>query len=229
MEQQGEYLIQAPRETVWGALNDPEILGNCITGCQHVERVDDTHFNVKVKAKIGPVSAVFQAELALKDLDPPNGYAIDGSVKGGAAGFGKGSAQVRLTPESDGIETRLTYTVKANVGGKLAQIGSRLVDGAARKMADEFFAAFSQYLNEQAASDSGEESDKSETVAKVNDTDDSQASAGPAQDPEPAHPGAGQREATDAVKDKAQYEKQGSGTIWLIAFVVRALAVVLAL
>ena len=144
MQQNGEYLIPAPVETVWQALNDPEVLGACIPGCQSVTQVDDTHFDASVKAKVGPVSATFQAGLELTDLNPPNSYTIAGNVKGGAAGFGKGTAAVSLADADGG--TRLSYEVNANVGGKLAQVGSRLVDGAARKMADDFFSAFSEHL-----------------------------------------------------------------------------------
>ena len=149
MEQAGEYRIGASREQVWEALNDPDVLGACITGCQDVQKIDDTHFEVKVKAKVGPVNATFNAELALEDLNPPASYTISGNVKGGPAGFGKGGASVALA--EDGEDTVLTYEVKGSVGGKLAQVGSRLVDGAARKMADEFFAAFRAHLDPQAA------------------------------------------------------------------------------
>ena len=141
MQQTGEYEIAASLQAVWDALNDPDVLGACITGCQEVTRVDEQHFDVRVKAKVGPVSATFQASLELKDLDPPRSYVIEGGVKGGAAGFGKGTAAVQLTEAgtADAPSTRLSYTVDASVGGKLAQVGSRLVDGAARKMADEFY------------------------------------------------------------------------------------------
>jgi len=163
LEQTGEYRIAAPREQVWQALNDAQILGQCIAGCQQVEQLDEQHFDVKVKAKVGPVSAVFQAALELTELDPPHSYVIVGNVKGGAAGFAKGSARVELreedssvsadatadgapTASADAVSTVLSYAVNANVGGKLAQVGSRLVDGAARKMADDFFAAFTALL-----------------------------------------------------------------------------------
>jgi carbon monoxide dehydrogenase subunit G len=150
LEQSGEYEIGASRDQVWAALNDPDVLGACIAGCQNVDKIDAEHFDVSVKARIGPVSAKFQAALELKDLNPPASYVIEGSAKGGAAGFAKGSATVRLDELETG-GTLLRYGVKANVGGKLAQIGSRLVDGAARKMADDFFAEFSKRLDPQAA------------------------------------------------------------------------------
>ena len=160
MEQSGEIRVAASRAEVWSALNDPDVLGECITGCQNVNKIDDEHFDVTVKAKIGPVSATFQASLELKDLDPPSSYVIEGNAKGGAAGFAKGSASVTLTEEGD--ETVLRYGVKANVGGKLAQIGSRLVDGAARKMANDFFTQFCQRLDPAAAAVAVAEKDEVE-------------------------------------------------------------------
>lgn len=142
MDMSGEYHIAAPRETVWKALNDPEILRQCIPGCEEIEKVSDTEFTAKAKVKVGPVNARFTGRVLLSDLDPPNGYTITGEGQGGAAGFGKGGARVALTEQGPGF-TLLTYTAEAQVGGKLAQIGSRLVQGTARKMADDFFAKFS--------------------------------------------------------------------------------------
>ncbi len=165
MQQSGEYRISASRDSVWQALNDPDLLGECIAGCQHVKKIDDEHFDVAVKAKIGPVSATFQAQLELADLKPPESYVIKGNAKGGAAGFAKGQANVRLA-EDQGA-TVLTYDVEANVGGKLAQVGSRLVEGATRKMADDFFTAFSRRLDPDAvatpsAEDAGDVADQYE-------------------------------------------------------------------
>jgi carbon monoxide dehydrogenase subunit G len=136
----GEHRIEASRQAVWAALNDPEILKQAIPGCESIEKTSDTEFNTTVKAKVGPVSARFAGVVRLSDLDPPNGYTISGEGKGGAAGFAKGGAKVRL--EEDGGATLLRYEVEAQVGGKLAQIGSRLVDGTARKLAGEFFDNF---------------------------------------------------------------------------------------
>ena len=198
MEQAGEYDIPASREVVWTALNDPEVLGRCITGCQDVTQVDEQHFNVSVKAKVGPVSATFQAELELDNLVPPESYTIKGGVKGGAAGFGKGDASVSLA-EIDSENTRLTYLVIASVGGKLAQVGSRLVDGAARKMADEFFAAFRDHL------------------------------AGPNQNSESVETASSDAAPQLSESDQSRYESSGGNTIWIIAFVVLALAIVFAI
>ena len=171
MEQSGEYRIGASRETVWTALNDPDVLGSCIDGVQHIAKIDDEHFDLAVKAKVGPVNATFQAALELSDLNPPASYVISGNAKGGAAGFAKGSATVNLEEESAEV-TVLRYGVNANVGGKLAQIGSRLVEGTARKMADDFFAAFSQHLDPNAVASEAEGAAASETTA---------AEAGPVQ------------------------------------------------
>lgn len=146
MDMTGEHRIPAPRETVWRALNDPEILKQAIPGCEEVVKVSDTEFTAKVTSKIGPVSAKFAGKVTLSDLDPPNGYRITGEGQGGAAGFAKGGAEVRLAPGESEAETVLQYTVHAAVGGKLAQIGSRLVDGAARKTAEQFFGKFAEIV-----------------------------------------------------------------------------------
>ncbi|WP_341702007.1 carbon monoxide dehydrogenase subunit G [Ferrovibrio sp.] len=141
MELTGEQLIPAPRDKVWAAINDPEILRQCITGAETVTKTSDTDFEATVQVKVGPVKAKFKGKVSLTDLDPPNGCTITGEAQGGvAAGFGKGSAEVKLADAPGG--TRLTYAVKAQIGGKLAQIGARLVDGVAAKMAEEFFSKF---------------------------------------------------------------------------------------
>ncbi len=142
MQMSGEYRIEAPREAVWAALNDPEILKQAIPGCEEIEKVSDTEFAAKVKAKVGSVSAKFSGAVTLSDLDPPQGYTISGESKSGTAGFAKGGAKVRL--EADGAATILRYDFNAQVGGKLAQIGSRLIDATAKKMANNFFAKFAE-------------------------------------------------------------------------------------
>ncbi len=140
MRQSGEYRIAATAETVWRALNDPEVLARCIDGCESLTRVGDDAFAAVVKARIGPLSATFTGEVKLADINPPVSYTLMVSAKGGAAGFGKGTAKVLLS-ESGG-ETLLGYQIEGAVGGKLAQVGQRLIDGAARKMSDDFFAKF---------------------------------------------------------------------------------------
>src|SRR5258706_929680 len=144
MDMNGEYQIAAPRQRVWEALNDPEVLRQCIPGCEEIVKLSDVEWTAKVTAKVGPGKAKLGGKVTLSDLDPPNGYTITGEGTGGAAGFAKGGAAVKLVDEGDG--TLLTYTVKAQVGGKLAQIGSRLIDGASRKMAEEFFGNFAARL-----------------------------------------------------------------------------------
>lgn len=155
MEMTGEQLIPASQAETWSALNDPEILKACVPGCESIEKTGENEYLVLMVARVGPVSAKFKGKLALSDLDPPNSYSIAFEGQGGAAGFGKGGAKVSLSPEGDG--TRLAYTVKASVGGKLAQIGSRLVDAAAKKIANDFFQAF----NDKLGGDHGHEENES--------------------------------------------------------------------
>jgi carbon monoxide dehydrogenase subunit G len=140
MEMTGEFRIPASRQRVWEGLNDPQILKQCIPGCQTIEKLSDTEFTAKVLAQVGPVRANFSGKVTLSDLDPPQSYTIAGEGNGGVAGFAKGSARVNLA--EDGGATVLNYAVQAHVGGKLAQIGSRLIDSVARKMAESFFSRF---------------------------------------------------------------------------------------
>lgn len=151
MQMSGEYRIPAPRQTVWDALNDPEILRQCIPGCEELVKNGENAFDAKVVAKVGPVRAKFGGTVQLTDIDPPNGYKISGHGQGGAAGFAKGGATVQLA--EDGGGTLLSYTVDASVGGKLAQIGSRLIDATAKKMADDFFSRFAEIVAGPAAAE----------------------------------------------------------------------------
>ncbi len=144
MEISGEQRIAASRQAVWEALNDPEVLKQAIPGCQEIEKSSDTEFTAKVRAKVGPVSATFNGKVTLSDLNPPESYTISGEGQGGSAGFAKGGAKVMLS--DDGEATLLRYEASAQVGGKLAQIGSRLIAGTARKMADDFFGKFSEIV-----------------------------------------------------------------------------------
>ncbi|MBT5646465.1 MAG: carbon monoxide dehydrogenase subunit G [Rhodospirillaceae bacterium] len=144
MEMTGEYKIPAPRQKVWEALNDPEILKACIPGCQELNKESDTELSATVKSKVGPVSATFKGKVTLSDIDAPNGYKISGEGTGGVAGFAKGGAEVSLVDDGDG--TLLNYTATGQVGGKLAQIGSRLIDSTAKKMANEFFGKFADVV-----------------------------------------------------------------------------------
>ncbi|MGB8364371.1 MAG: CoxG family protein [Rhizomicrobium sp.] len=140
MEFKGRYLIPASAETVWAALNDPDILRHCIPGCEQMEKNDPTHFSAVSTLKIGPVKATFKANMVLADLDPPRRCTLKGEGQGGVAGFARGEAEVLLEPEADG--TILSYMAEATIGGKLAQIGQRLIDGAAKQIADDFFTRF---------------------------------------------------------------------------------------
>ena len=142
MEFSGRYAIPAPPETVWAGLNDPDVLKTCIPGCEQIEKTSPTDFLATARLKIGPVSATFKGKVALSDLDPPHRCILTGEGQGGVAGFARGDAEVLLEP--DGTGTVLTYKAKANVGGKLAQIGQRLIDGAAKQIADDFFERFAK-------------------------------------------------------------------------------------
>ena len=142
MDMIGEQFIALPQQCVWEALNDPKVLKDCIPGCETMEKVSDTEYRVVLSASVGPVKARFNGKLLLSDLDPPNAYALNFDGSGGAAGFGKGDCKVNLSPTEGG--TRLAYAAHATIGGKLAQVGSRLIDGVARKMADDFFVKFNE-------------------------------------------------------------------------------------
>ncbi|MFL6566210.1 MAG: SRPBCC family protein [Burkholderiales bacterium] len=145
MEMSAEQMIAASQQQTWDALNDPAMLKQCVPGCESIDPIGDNQYQVLMVARVGPVSAKFKGKLTLSDIQPPNSYSISFEGQGGAAGFAKGGAQVRLSPQ--GESTRLAYDVKANVGGKLAQIGSRLVDAAAKKVADEFFSNFNKRMS----------------------------------------------------------------------------------
>ena len=146
MELEGKYNLRAEREKVWAALNDPEILKQCIPGCETLTKASDTNFSASVVAKVGPVKAKFSGEVELTELSPPSSYKISGEGKGGAAGFASGSADVKLEENDEG-GTVLSYMVNAQVGGKLAQIGSRLIDSTAKKLSREFFDKFTELVD----------------------------------------------------------------------------------
>lgn len=149
MNLSGEYRLPLPRPAVWEGLNDPEVLKRCIPGCEELTKNGDTEFAAKVALKIGPMSAKFAGKVTLSDIDPPKGYKIAGEGQGGVAGFGKGSAVVTL--DEDGPDaTILRYTADSQVGGKMAQLGSRLIDATARKLADDFFGKFAAAMAERA-------------------------------------------------------------------------------
>jgi carbon monoxide dehydrogenase subunit G len=145
MEMTGEQLVPAPQQQTWNALNDPDALKACVPGCESITPTADNEYQVLMVARVGPVSAKFKGKLTLSDIKPPHSYALAFEGQGGAAGFAKGGAQVRLTTQ--GLTTKLAYDVKASVGGKLAQIGSRLIDAAAKKVADDFFRNFNERMS----------------------------------------------------------------------------------
>jgi len=147
---EGEERIAAPVETVWRALNDPEVLKDCIPGCESLEKKSDTEFAATVSLKIGPIKARFNGAVELTNLNPPNSYTISGEGKGGVAGFAKGGADVALKPDGDGT-TILTYQAKADVGGKMAQLGSRLIESTSKKLAAQFFADFNTRVSGESA------------------------------------------------------------------------------
>jgi len=149
MTMSGEYQLPASQQVVWEKLNDPAVLKACIPGCQELEKTSDTGFKAIATIKIGPVKATFKGSVTLSDIDPPNGYKISGQGEGGVAGFAKGGATVKLTPKDGG--TQLHYDVEAQIGGKLAQLGQRLVNGAAKKVADDFFQNFVKAVTPAAA------------------------------------------------------------------------------
>ena len=184
MDMTGEYRIPAPRQAVWEALNDPDVLKQAIPGCEEIEKDSPTSFTAKVTAKLGPVKARFAGAVTLTDLNPPESYTITGEGKGGAAGFAKGGAKVRLA--EDGAETVLTYEVNAAVGGKIAQLGGRLIDSTARKMAEQFFGKFVEIVT-------GGTTEPAATSA---------AATSPAQPAEPVEPQpAVEREPADSDRD----------------------------
>ncbi|HVE06488.1 MAG TPA: carbon monoxide dehydrogenase subunit G [Paraburkholderia sp.] len=209
MELTGEQFLPLPRERVWAALNDPEILRASVPGCESLERVEDNHFKVVMAATVGPIKARFNGKLTLTDLVAPESYSLTFEGSGGAAGFGKGGAQVGLASEGDG--TRLTYRAHAQVGGRLAQVGARLIDGVAKKMAADFFGHFTHALT---GSQQGEASRA-----------DAAQPGAQAADAAPAGAAAAQSTMRSAAPAVAHAKPSGSGRTWLWAV---ALVVVVA-
>lgn len=144
MDMSGERLIAAPREAVWQALNDPSVLKSCIPGCESIDKLSDTEMTATVSAKIGPISARFNGKVHLSEIDAPNSYVISGEGQGGVAGFAKGGARVQLSDAAGG--TALHYQVNAQIGGKMAQLGARLIDSVAKSYAETFFTKFSELV-----------------------------------------------------------------------------------
>jgi carbon monoxide dehydrogenase subunit G len=145
MEMTGEQIIPQPQDVTWKALNDTSVLKDCITGCESIEPAGDNEYQIVMTAKVGPVSAKFKGKMTLTDIVAPHSYRLTFEGQGGVAGFAKGEASVKLAPHDNG--TQLTYAANAMIGGKLAQVGSRLIDGVAKKIAGEFFAKFNERVS----------------------------------------------------------------------------------
>ena len=160
MDITGEYRVPLSREAVFEALNDPEVLGRCIPGCQAIEQVGEHEYDADVVARVGPVKARFRTRIAVSDLNPPEGYTLSGEGQGGAAGFAAGSADVSL--EAVDGETVLRYSARIRPGGKIAQVGSRLIGGAARKIGADFFSRFVEVVTPDSPSEEGEPADREE-------------------------------------------------------------------
>jgi len=214
MELKGEYRIPAPREQVWAMLNDPAVLRECIPGCESLEGSPEEGFKARVTTKVGPVKATFNGEVSLTNINPPESYTISGEGKGGVAGFAKGGADVHLNEE--GSETVLTYAVSAQVGGKLAQLGARLIDSTAKKLADQFFASFAEKAGAPPAAPT-------------------EAAAAPAEAAEPAH-GIGEvvheveeavHEVEEEVEAKAAMGFLGGPMVWGLLVILALLLVYL--
>jgi len=195
MELSESYTLPVPQQRAWEALNDTEILRASIPGCDSIEADGENAYAVSMSASVGPVKARFKGRMQLTDIDAPRAYTIAFEGQGGAAGFGKGNARVTLEPEGDAA-TKLSYTASAQVGGKLAQIGSRLVDGAARKIATEFFKRFGEQLGGGATAG---------------------ADASPPATEAAAEPGAAQQETSDdgAASADAEQRRKRSWTAWI--------------
>ena len=209
VEQNGQCEIAAPRDLVWSALQNPDVLAASIPGCKSMRRIDATHYLASVQTKVGPVSASFEVQIDLQDIDPPNRYTLSGEGKG-VAGFAKGQAEVDLIEAAQG--TLLKYRLQATVGGKLAQVGSRLIDGTTRKLANEFFANLVERIADAESSPEIRQSEQASQMAAEQETKQDGATAD-----------------TEQPKDKpVKRENDGQLVIWSIAFGVLILAMVLA-
>ena len=149
MEMQGNRRLAVTQQQAWEALNDPEVLKACIPGCDKVEPTGENQYAVGMAVRVGPVASRFSGRITLADVLPPNSYTLSFEGQGGAAGFGKGTAKVALAPPAEGAGCELTYTAQAQVGGKIAQVGQRLVDGVARQMAEDFFRRFDDEMKKR--------------------------------------------------------------------------------
>ena len=229
MDMTGEYLIAASRDKVWTALNDPDILKSCIAGCDELLRSGDNEFTARVTAKIGPVKASFGGKVTLSDIDAPNGYTITGEGQGGAAGFAKGNAKVALEPRDGGKTTLLKYTAGAQIGGKLAQIGSRLVEGSAKKMADEFFAAFAAKVQASAPAETPQEPALEAALEQLASQADQHSVPTPTASAPSSHPGADHHASPPSAAPALKSFGNSRGLMLLGGIVVLLLLAIIAL
>ena len=224
MKMNGEFRVPTDRETVWRALNDPEVLKDCLPGCQEIEKTSDTEMTATLVIKVGPVKATFAGGVTFSDLDPPNGYTLSGQGQGGPAGFASGEARVRLV--EDGDETVVQYECDAKVGGKLAQIGSRLIDSTAKKLARQFFDSFAGKLG------GGEDGDEAADPPPAPAAPPADPAAAPSADPSAA-PGeapsadAAPAEAAPPPLEPAAQRAGLPSAVWAGAVVVVAVVLIL--
>lgn len=225
MKMSGEFRVPTDRETVWRALNDPEVLKECLPGCQEIEKTSETEMSATLAIKVGPVKATFSGGVTLSDLDPPNGYTLSGQGQGGAAGFASGEAKVKLVAE--GAATVVHYECDAKVGGKLAQIGSRLIDSTAKRLAKQFFDSLAEKLG------GGEEAEAAEAAEPASEAVAPDAPGAPADEPAApaADPGAApaQESAAEAAPElPPAAPRAGLPTAaWVGAVVVVAVVLIL--
>ncbi len=228
MKMNGEFRVPTDRETVWRALNDPEVLRECLPGCQEIEKTSDTEMSATLAIKVGPVKATFKGGVTLSDIDPPNGYTLSGQGQGGTAGFASGEAKVRLVEENGG--TVLQYECDAKVGGKLAQIGSRLIDSTAKKLAKQFFDSLAEKLGggeePEAAAEAAQEAAPTESAPRP---DPAPASPAPEPSASPADAPAESAPAADAGPPlpPATQRKGLPTAAWAAAVVVVAVVLIL--
>ncbi len=227
MDMTGEYRLNASREAVYDALNDPEILKQCIPGCEEIDKTSDTEMTAKVVAKVGPVKAKFSGAVTLSDLNRPESYTISGEGKGGAAGFAKGGAKVRL--EEDGDGTLMHYEVHADIGGKLAQLGSRLIDGTAKKMAKDFFETFAGLVDgaQAEAAETKTLSEATPTAPEAVAASPAPASEAPAASAESPAGTAAPEAAPVPVADTSEKSGGLSPMVWVVGVILLAAVAVL--
>ena len=232
MKMNGEFRVPTDRETVWRALNDPEVLKDCLPGCQEIEKTSETEMTATLTIKVGPVKATFAGGVTLSDLDPPNGYTLSGQGQGGPAGFASGEAKVRLVEE--GAETVVQYEVDAKVGGKLAQIGSRLIDSTAKKLSKQFFDSLAETLGGGEKAEAEDAAAPEPEPAAAAESDQQVDPAPPSPEPEPPAAQPAEAPAEGAAAEAAgpplapAAQRMGLPTAaWVVGVVVVAVVLIL--